>query len=210
MYQTKLWSGLAVAVLLGLVGPTQAQNRQSSSNAPSKLLGYGACISVGGGFLGFADKDMRDFASLGGGWDARFVLGTRRSYAVEAAYTGGANRLDALGLDDNATLLSTGFEVLARANFADAAWQPYVVVGLGWRHYSIVNSDTNTSSVGEGEDIGEVPLGGGMAYRRKGFVIDARALFRAAFNDELVEGRVGREEARLHSWQTQLTAGYEF
>lgn len=210
MYQITLCGGVAAMVLIGHVSPTHAEDRQLSSNAPSKLFGYGACISVGGGLVGFADKDMRDFANLGGAWDARFVFGTRRSYAIEAAYTGGANRLDALGLDNNATLLSTGFEVLARANFANAAWQPYVVGGLGWRHFSIVNSDTNTSSVRDGEDIGEIPLGGGMAYRRKGLVVDARALFRAAFSDELVKNRVGREEARLHSWQTQLTAGYEF
>jgi hypothetical protein len=153
---------------------------------------------------------MRDFATVGGAWDARVVYGTRTLVAIEAAYTGGAVGVDALGLDDNAALISTGAEVLARVNFLQKEWQPYVVAGLGWRHYSIVNTDRNTSSVGEDEDLGEIPMGAGVSYRYQGLVVDGRALFRAAFNDDMIRSTESGSEANLHNWQAQVTAGYEF
>ena len=210
MSKRKLIGGVAGVALLWLGGPAVAEESDMGPNAPKIYSMYGASMSVGGGVVGFTDDAMRDFASVGGAWDARFVFGTRADIAVEAAYTGGAVSIDALGLDDNAALISSGAEVLGRVNLLKEEWQPYVVAGVGWRHYSIVNSDRNTSSVGEGEDLGEIPMGAGLSYRYQGLVVDGRALFRAAFNDDLIDESATDEKANLHSWQAQLTAGYEF
>jgi hypothetical protein len=180
-------------------------------HAPDILSVYGTSVSVGGGVVGFSEAEMRDFTTnVGGAWDARVVFGTRADVAIEAAYTGGAVGLNALGLDDNAALISTGAEVLARVNLLKEQWQPYVVAGVGWRHYSIVNSDENTSSVGDDEDLGEIPMGAGLSYRFEGLVVDGRALFRAAFKDDMISTSGTGDEVGLHNWQAQITAGYEF
>lgn len=210
MSKRKLIGSVAGLALLWLGAPAHADTSEMGPNAPQIFSVYGASLSVGGGVMGFTDDAMRDFANVGGGWDARFVLGTRTDVAIEAAYTGGAVSVDALGLDDNAALISSGAEVLARVNFLKKEWQPYIVAGLGWRHYSIVNSDQNTSSVQEGEDLGEVPLGAGVSYRYRGLVVDGRGLLRAAFKDDMIARRGAEEKANLHTWHAQITAGYEF
>ena len=201
-------SGVAGVALMWLAAPASAE--PEDLHEPEIYTVYGAALSVGGGVVGFTDDAMRDFANVGGAWDARLVFGTRTDIAVEAGYTGGAVGVDALGLDDNATLVSSGVEVLGRVNLLKEQWQPYLMAGVGWRHYSIVNSDQNTSSVGEAEDLGEIPMGGGISYRYEGLVVDARALFRAAFNDEMIDASATDEKANLHTWQGQVTAGWEF
>lgn len=179
--------------------------------APTIRTGYGATFSIGGGIMQFTDSEMRDFANVGGAWNARLTYGTRANLALEAAYTGGAVSIDALGLEDSAKLLSTGIEVLARINLLDSGqWQPYVAGGIGWRRYSVVSSDTNTSSVADSDDLGEVPLGVGVAYRFKGLVIDARGMFRVAFSDEIVDTGSEEDKATLDNWQGSVNAGWEF
>jgi hypothetical protein len=208
MSNAKILGGVAGIALLWAAAPAQAEDM--GPNAPKIYSMYGASMSVGGGVVGFVDNAMRDFANVGGAWDARLVFGTRTNVAVEAAYTGGAVGIDALGLDSNAALISTGAEVLGRVNLLTHEWQPYAVAGVGWRHYSIVNTDRNTSSVQDAEDLGEIPLGAGLAYRYQGLVVDGRGLFRVAFNDDMIDRSATTEKANLHTWQAQLTAGYEF
>jgi hypothetical protein len=205
-----LFAGAAGLAFAGFAGTAQAEKPAGDPNAPDIYSVYGTSVTVGGGVVGFTDGSMRDFASTGGAWDARLVFGTREYLAVEAAYTGGAIAIDALGLDNDADLLSSGAEVLGRVNLLTKEWQPYVVAGVGWRHYSIINSNRNTSSVQDNEDLGEIPLGAGVAYRYRGLVVDGRALFRAAFKDDLVNPEPAGENVSLNSWQTQITAGWEF
>lgn len=210
MSKKKLVGAVAGLALLALGVPAHADESAMGPNAPKIFTTYGASFNVGGGVVGFTDGDMRDFANVGGAWDARFVFGTRADVAIEAAYTGGAVSVDALGLDDDAALISTGAEVLARVNFLKKEWQPYIVAGVGWRHYSIVNSDENTSSVQDAEDLGEIPMGIGLSYRYRGLVVDGRGLFRAAFNDDMIVTRPTESDPSLSNWQAQVTAGYEF
>ncbi len=201
--------GILGTALLSVPATAQAE-RAYGAHAPEIYSTYGASVSVGGGVVGFIDNAMRDFATVGGAWDARLVFGTREDIAVEAAYMGAATPVDALGLDNNAVLLSNGIEALARVNLLKEEWQPYVMAGVGWRHYSIVNSNRNTSSVAKNDDVTEIPVGAGVAYRYEGLVIDGRGIFRAAFNDDLIARSATSEKADLHTWQAQLTAGYEF
>jgi hypothetical protein len=204
------FTGVLGLLLVFGAAEARADEMSGDSNKPKIFSIYGASLSVGGGVTGFADDAMRDFANVGGAWDARLVFGTRAPVGIEAAYIGGATPVDALGLDDNAALVSGGVEVLGRVNLMETDWQPYAVAGIGWQHYSVVNSDRNTSSVANDDDIGEVPMGAGVAYRYRGLVVDARGLYRLAFNDDLIQESPGEEKANLHSWQAQLTAGWEF
>ena len=60
------------------------------------------------GVLDFARDDLPDMTGTAGSWDARFQSGTRCYLGFEAAYLGSAQSIDAIGLDQDATLLSNG------------------------------------------------------------------------------------------------------
>lgn len=179
-------------------------------SVPPLTWPFGMSASIGGGIIGFSDEDARVFTDIGGSWEARFMLGTRQMLAAEVAYTGAAHAIDALGLDSDALLISTGLEGLARFNFSTREWQPYILVGLGWRRYDVANSDVNTSVVNDSDNLLEIPLGGGIAYRYRGMVLDLRFTFRTAADSDLVDSGQIVGNAELHTWETSLKVGWEF
>lgn len=205
-------NGIVVAIGLGLTGMPAVSQAESMKdpNAPKLITDWGTAISVGGGVVVFTDDAMRDFADTGGGWEARVVAGTRRRLAVEAAYTGAAQSVDALGLDSSALLVGTGLELLGRFNAMTTEWQPYVVAGVGWRRYDVTNADFNTSSVSDEDNLVEIPFGAGVAYRYRGFVADLRTMVRLAFEEDLVNAPSDATSTRLHTWGVNLTGGWEF
>src|SRR5690606_34402597 len=80
---------------------TTGQTTDDASR-PNTLTPFGMSATGGGGVTGFTDEEARDFSEVGGGWDARFVLGTRTPVAGEVAYLGSSRSVSALGLDDSA------------------------------------------------------------------------------------------------------------
>lgn len=172
----------------------------------------GLSVSVGGGAIGFLDDEARDFTDVGGSWDARLVVGTRTPIAFEAGYTGSAQDIEALGLDDNSVLLGTHAEGAARLNILQQLpVQPYIFAGLGYGRYDIVNSDFNTSNVADDDNFGYVPLGAGFGFRAGGFLVDVRGTLRAAFEDDLVsQTAASDEEVDLDSWNASAKVGWEF
>lgn len=179
-------------------------------NAPSLMMPYGMSLSVGGGFIGFTDDDAQNFTDTGGSWEARFALGTRTMWGAEFAYTGAAQDVDALGLDNDAYLISTGFEALGRFNFLTEQWQPYVLAGVGYRRYDLTNADFNTSAVNDSDNLFEIPFGGGVSWRYRGLIVDARLMYRLAFDDDLINNTPDGEESDLHTFETSLRVGWEF
>ncbi len=173
---------------------------------------WGMSLAVGGGVTAFADDEMREFADLAGSWEARLTLGTRQRIAVEAAYLGSAQRLDSLGLDQDAVLLSSGAGGALRLNLLTDRFQPYVLAGAAWRRYEVVNSDFNTSSVNDQDDVLETPFGVGFSYRHEPLIVDARGVYRRVFYDDLIQpaAAAGQEELGLHTWTANLMAGFEF
>jgi len=166
----------------------------------------GMSASIGGGVLGFTDASTNNNIDVGGGWEARLGVGTRSIVGVEAAYTGSASNINALGLDNSAILVSNGLEGDVRLNLAGYfAVTPYVFGGVGWRRYDLTNADFNTSDVNDQDDVMEIPVGAGIEYRYRGFLFDARGTFRPAFNDDLLGP--GRE---LHTWAATGRLGFEF
>jgi hypothetical protein len=206
-------------LLLGVaVGVSTAATRASADeamprqarDAPTLVTPDGATLSVGAGVFDYADGDMRDFTDIAGAWSVRGVYGTRSMLAVEAGYTGTAQQVDAIGLDSRADMLTTGLHVAARYNFLRDALQPYAIAGVGWRHYALINDDFNTSSVADNDDVFEIPLGGGVAYRYRGLMLDARGVFRPAFGEDLIDETESQVNADLHNWSTELSVGWEF
>jgi hypothetical protein len=178
-------------------------------------------ISVGGGVIGFVDQDARDFTDPGGTWEARLTLGTRTPLAVEAAYVGSAQDIDALGVDTGAMLIGNAIEGDARLNLTTGAVQPYIFGGIGFTHYEVANTNRNTSSINDEEDMGHVPVGAGLGFQAAGLLIDVRGTFRAAFDDDLLDQPVQGDEpdlipdqndakAELDTWNVGARVGWEF
>jgi hypothetical protein len=182
----------------------------------SPSLWSGIAVSAGGGVSGFTGESARDAASDGGGWDVRATIGTHSPIAAEVSYLGSMQAIDALGLDDNALLVGNGVQANVRINLSTtSAVQPFLFGGAAWRHYSLQNVDTNTSDVSGSDDVLEIPVGAGVAYRYRGFILDARGEFRASTNDDLLpsltqEPFSNDNQAELHRWGVNANVGYEF
>jgi hypothetical protein len=177
---------------------------------PPSVLGMEA--TVGGGVTGFIDETPRNTATTGGSWEARLMFGSRLPLAVEAAYVGSAQNIDALGLANNAVLVGNGAEGDLRLNLTRSRVQPYLFGGIGWTHYQLSNMSnvSNTSSVLDKDDIGTVPLGAGVAARLgRSFIIDVRGTYRATFNDDLFRAMSANNNS-LQSWGATGRLGFEF
>jgi hypothetical protein len=197
---------LAVSVFGVVLG---SQAAAAERGEPKPLVPMGMAAVIGGGVAGFTASDAVDMTNPAGAWTARIIVGTRTPVGFEAAYVGTAQDITALNLDSKSILLSSAVEGLVRVNILTGRWQPYVFGGLAYKHYDLVNSDFNTSSVLNSDAVGEVPLGGGIAFRYDGFVADARLAFNPAFESDLIP-TIGGEKIDLHTWNLNLKVGWEF
>jgi hypothetical protein len=191
----------------GAIWSADAQNARAQEPEPGS--GFGMVISAGGGVEDFTDPGMRDTTGVSGVWDVRFQLGTRFPLAIEAAYLGSAQTIDAIGLDSSAVLLGSTLEAAVRLNATtDQAMQPYLYAGAAWRHYQLTDVDTNTSAVADTDDVVEIPFGAGIAYRFRGFVADARLGVRLAGDQDLLPASDGGFQT-MHRWGALARIGYE-
>lgn len=171
----------------------------------------GVSLTVGGGVFGFTDEAMRDTTAAGGMWDVRAAIGTHSPIAVEAAYIGTAQNINSVGLDEGAMLIGTGVEGVARVNLLpNEIVNPYFFGGAAWKRIDLTNTDTNTSDVEEVDNLIEIPVGIGLAYRVNGFVLDGRAELRMATEEDLIRRDPDTEDVRLHTWNAGAKLGYEF
>jgi hypothetical protein len=161
-----------------------------SYDGPRLLNRVGAGLLIGGGFEDFTNSNLRSMTTGGGFWNARLVAGTHQVIGVEAAYTGAARGIDALGLGQNARLVSNGAEGALRGNLpirvGRSLLEPFVLVGLGWQHYNLTNTDTNTSDVASRDDIMTLPVGTGFEYSYGRFLADARIMYRQTYYNDLL------------------------
>jgi outer membrane protein OmpA-like peptidoglycan-associated protein len=179
---------------------------------PPSMIGVEA--TVGGGAIGFIDQGARDATQTGASWDARLMFGSRLPIAVEGAYVGSVQNIEALGLSTNSLLVGNGVEGTLRVNLLRKRVQPYLFGGMGWTHYQVTNTATNTSSVRGSDDIGTVPLGAGLSARLgTAFILDIRGTYRATFADELlhVQAANGTSSSNsMQSWNAAGRVGFEF
>ena len=174
------------------------------------LSGLGVEATIGAGAIGFIDQGSRSVSGTGASWDARLMFGSRLPIAIETAYVGSAQNVDALGLSTNAYLLGNGIEGTLRVNLIRARIQPYLFAGAGWTHYQLTNTAINTSSVLGNDDVGTVPMGGGLTARVTGmFIIDVRGTYRATFSDDLLRAAAVTGNS-MQSWNVGGRVGFEF
>lgn len=175
-------------------------------NQPKLWVPGGMSASLGGGVRGFTEESARDTVDAFGVWEGRLVYGTRRTLGVEASYTGALGSVDALGLDDDARLLSNSVEGALRLHLLAGMWQPYVMAGVGWQRYTITSEDYNTSSLVDNDDQVVFPLGIGLSMRYEGFLADVRGVYRPTMGADLIPA-AGSD---LSTWTGSLSAGAEF
>lgn len=194
------------AVLMGLFAfeATAYADEPSHENMPNLVSNYGMAAEVGGGVTAFTATGATDVTKLGGEWTARFILGTRSHIGVEAAYIGTAQAMNTLGVSDSAYLMSNGAEAALRYNVLTGDWQPYAAAGGAWKHYSLQNTSFNTSDVKSSDDVAEVPVAVGLAYRYRGIIADLRVQLRPAFNSSLIG------DTNLTNWNAGARLGWEF
>lgn len=214
----KKMAGVLLATCALGVAPAFADDEYDDDEWPASE--YGISLSVGGGVQDFTDSGMRSTTDPGGIWDVRGVLGTRTPIAVEAAYVGTAQGIDArFGEDTTATLVGSGLEGALRLNLIPfAAVTPYAFGGLGWKRYDVVGADFRTADTGirDEDTLLEVPMGGGLNYRYAGFLADARFTYRAAVGEDLVltdeqlPDEVEPDAEGLDNWSVSARLGWEF
>ena len=187
---------------------TPQNEPEFDDSEPALVTPIGMGLSLGGGvtdYVGEAD----DFTSPGGNWEARYILGTRTVIGGELAYLGTANGLNTLGVEDNAVLMSNGGEGALRVNFLTDELQPYVLGGIGWKHFNVVNMDVNTSDIRDSDDAMTVPLGVGFAYRYSNVFADLRGMYRPAFLADITTSG-GEDDTNLDTLTGSLNLGFEF
>lgn len=192
----------ALAVSLLALGAWADEGKKD--DRPSLMSGLGMDAEIGGGVQRFIDSGLTNVANTGGNWTARIIVGTRTHFAGEAAYVGTAQGMKALGLSDNAVLLSNGVEAAVRWNVLTGNWQPYALAGYTFRRYTIENSAVNTSSVADTANVSELPVAMGVAYRFQGLVADLRFALHNAFGSTLIP------DTNLSSYSVNAKVGFEF
>lgn len=180
---------------------------------------FGALLEVSGGARGFVGAEATDFTGLGGYWDVRAIFGTRYVVGGELAYAGSAQDVLAIGLSEEAFLLSNGLEAAARLNVpitlstedVPILVEPYGFGGVGWQRYDVVNAGVNTSLVADQDDVLAVPIGVGIALGVGGVVLDGRFTYRQAFFSDLFGSPTSSfSGAALNQWQVGAGLGFEF
>lgn len=193
---------------INVIQPIPSESWYSTNRA-------GFALTAGGGVQGFTGGTMRDTTKDGGNWDVRAAFGTRLPVSFEASYLGSAQQINALGLDSNALLVGNGVQGNLRINATtgNIPVQPFLFGGVAWRRYQLENTSTNTSDVIGEDDVLEVPLGIGVAYKLRGFTLDARGEYRPSFYSNLVPDsgtNAFSDPASLDRWGVNANLGVEF
>jgi hypothetical protein len=210
---------LGTVVGVGLLAPlAHAQTQPGISGRPGEehiRSGIGVSVQGGGGFNDFTGGASRDATNLGGSWDIRVVVGTRRLLALEGAYVGTSRSLSTTSVAANSMdLISNGFEGALRLNAPlverGVLIEPFIFGGAGWAHYFFSNAINGGVAVSNADSVGTIPMGGGLAVAYRGFLAEARFTYRSVYDDnQLVLGNAGRPLG-LDNWNAGVMIGFEF
>lgn len=174
---------------------------------PSFYDRWGIAVTLGGGPEGFASADNTG-THTGGGWNLRATMGTKSLLGFEASYIGSAQSIDALGLDPSAILVGNGLQGALRLNLTpnyDVGL--FLLGGVAWRHYDLTNASTNTSDVTDSDDVLEIPIGPGVQYVYRGFLLDARVDYRFTQYGNMM---ATASNSDMNRWGIQGNIGYQF
>lgn len=141
-------------------------------------------MTAGGGREGFTRKVARDRGPTASAWELRVQLWTERSLSLETAYLGALST----------QLVTTTLETNLRANLRPGWWQPFAVLGVGWRRH-----DARTTK--EEDNTIEFPLGLGLQVSEGAWRADARFTYRLTEGFELIG------DTSLDTWAVTVRVG---
>jgi hypothetical protein len=177
----------------------------------------GMAVMGGGGVTNFTGDTASNATGVGGSWDVRFAVATRRWVGFEASYIGGSNGINnLLAVNDNnsARLNRNGLEGALRINAPlyakNTLLSPYILGGVGWNAYRVSNYNAVTSSVSlsaSTDNTLSVPVATGFAVGYKGFIADVRYTFRPTFEQQIF---LNGSNSTLTNWDAGAMLGYEF
>jgi hypothetical protein len=195
------------------------RDRKSDNEADEKIgdaivTPMGLYAFVGGGATNFTQPTAVGATNVGGFWDARLGIGTRSILGAEVGYVGSARNIEALGLNSDAYLFSTGVEGVARLNvpvtMEKVLFEPYTFGGVGWNRYNLMTDGANTSSIDDQDDVMTVPLGVGIALGFSGVTLDVRGTYRQTFGANLFGTQTSSfDDTSMNSWGAGGSLGFE-
>jgi hypothetical protein len=170
--------------------------------------GFGAAVLLGGGVQNFTDDTIDGITGVGGSWNLRLVSGTREPVGFELGYFGDAHDVTGPGITEDDFVLRTGLEAALRLQIpiviGSGLLQPFGLGGLGWSQYSLLNESPGVTFMRNSDNQLAIPLGAGLAWSYRGFMLDARFTYRFAIEDELFGDR------DMAFWNVGASAGAEF
>jgi hypothetical protein len=174
---------------------------------------YGVSVQGGGGVSYFMHSAENNLTDVGGNWEVRAVFGTRMIPALEAAYVGSSRSVNS-GVVSGSTLAGNGAEGAFRLNAPflvnETLIEPFGFVGVGWSHYYLTSLAGQFVTV-RSDDVGTIPMGGGLAIGYHGFIAEARFTYRPTWGQDsnFVLGTNGRN-FDLDTWNVGAMIGFEF
>jgi hypothetical protein len=172
---------------------------------PPSSIGTG--IQLGGGLWTFVDGEAYERTGIGGSWEARLTLGTRRIVGAEVAYVGSANDIRGQGVFHSNYLLRNGAEGALRLSAplvrGTGLIAPFVFGGAGWNRYRVVNAGPHLTGMLFRDDVAVLPVGAGVTLAFRTLLFDLRATYRPTFDDELFAG------APMQAWNVGVSVGAE-
>jgi outer membrane protein OmpA-like peptidoglycan-associated protein len=186
-----------------------ARAAEEAEALPSRI---GIGIAAGGGVMGFNDTRSSDIADTGGTWEVRLTLGTKFPVGLDLAYVGSAQSLNVGGLDTDAIMLGNGGEATLRLQWPTGIARPFLFGGIGWMYYSVERSSVLGTTLFEHDEVGTVPIGGGVAVHvARNVNFELRFTERLAFDDDLFRTQVeDTADGDLDSWNVTAQLGFMF
>lgn len=169
--------------------PQTVHDKPAPWGPPSSI---GTALSVGGGLWSFTKSDPYSKTGVGGSWDARLTLGTRKIIGAELAYVGSSTDIKAIGAEDNNYLLRNGAEGVVRLSLplvrGAGLIAPFGFGGAGWNRYVLRNAGPNVMGILRRDDVMVFPVGGGLTASFHTLMVDIRYTYRFAKYDEMFGG----------------------
>lgn len=165
-------------------------------------------VTAGAGVEGFIGVGMRNAVGIGPSWAVRVAYGNPQSVRVEAEYVGSQQPIRLMDVGGN--LVGHGVHGLVNINlFPEARYEPFFYAGAGWSRYSV--SSGGAGLLASRDDVFEMPIGIGAAYRWHNVVVDVRAGVRVTTGPDLLPSPMpeGSEHSEMmHRYGIAAQLGY--
>lgn len=176
-------------------------------------------LTIGAGIVDFTGETLDSLTEVGGAYDLRLHVFSRRIVGFELAWVSTRQDVRALGLSREADLESDGLEATARLNLGallvpegrEPALAPFAFAGGGFARFHLANEGPNLSVLGDDDYVVVVPVGGGLAIRWEHYVLETRFTYRASFDGDLVAHPPGPTDgAPQDHWLLHAALGLAF